>query len=52
MAGGQQAENTLHENAIGWSIMLVVLAVIVWIFWYYQSDEVRNIVRWIRYTEA
>ncbi|MEZ5815421.1 MAG: type IV secretion system protein [Alphaproteobacteria bacterium] len=51
MSGGQQAENTLHENAIGWSIMLAVLAVIVWLFWYYQSDEVRNIVRWIRYGE-
>ncbi len=51
MAGGQQAENTLHENAIGWSIMLVVLGVLVWLFWYYQSDEVRNLVRWIRYGE-
>ncbi len=51
MAGGQQAENTLHENAIGWCILLVVLGVIVWIFWYYQSDEVRNLVRWIRYGE-
>lgn len=52
MAGGQQAENTLHENAIGWVIMLVVISVIVWVFWYYQSDEVRNVVRWIRYAEA
>lgn len=51
MAGGQQAENTLHENAIGWAIMLVVLGVLVWLFWYYQAEEVRNMVRWIRYGE-
>ena len=51
MAGGQQAENTLYENGIGWAIMLCVLAVIVWLFWYYQAEEVRNIVRWIRYGE-
>ena len=51
LSGGQQAENTLHENAIGWMIMLVVLGVLVWLFWYYKAEEVRNIVRWIRYGE-
>lgn len=51
MAGGQQAENTLHENAIGWSILLVVVGVLVWLFWYFQADEVRNLVRWFRYGE-
>lgn len=51
MSGGQQAENTLHENAIGWAILLAVLAVVVWLFWYYKAEEVRNIVRWIRYGE-
>jgi len=51
LAGGQQAENTLHENAIGWCILMAVMAVLVWLFWYYQSDEVRNMVRWIRYGE-
>ncbi|NCT40278.1 MAG: type IV secretion system protein [Alphaproteobacteria bacterium] len=52
MAGGQQAENTLHENAIGWAILMAVLAVIVYIFWYFKAEEVRNIIRWIRYGEA
>ena len=52
MAGGQQAENTLHENAIGWAILLAVLAVIVYIFWYFKSEEVRNVIRWIRYGQA
>lgn len=52
MAGGQQAENTLHENTIGWAILLVVIAVIVYIFWYFKAEEVRNVIRWIRYSEA
>lgn len=52
MAGGQQAENTLHENAIGWAILLAVLAVILYLFWYFKAEEVRNIIRWIRYAEA
>ncbi len=50
MSGGQ-AENTLHENAVGWAIMLVVLSVIAWLFWVYFDTEVRNLIRWIRYGE-
>jgi hypothetical protein len=44
-------DNSLYENGIGWGIMLVVLAVLLWLFWYYFDDEIRNVVRWIRYTE-
>ena len=46
-----QAQNTMHENFIGWAIMLAVLAVLVGVFWYFFDTEVRNIVRWIRYGE-
>ncbi|MCC7304947.1 MAG: type IV secretion system protein [Alphaproteobacteria bacterium] len=31
--------------------MLVVAAVLVYIFWYFHAPEVRNMVRWIRYGE-
>jgi intracellular multiplication protein IcmP len=48
---GKQAENTLHENAIGWGILLGVFAVILYVLWYYYDVEVREIVRWIRYSE-
>lgn len=48
---GQQAENTLHENAIGWALVLVVVGVISWLFWIYFDAEVRNVIRWIRYGE-
>ena len=52
MAGGQQADNTLHENVIGWAILLVVLAVCAYIFWYFKAEEVRSLIRWVRYGEA
>ncbi|GJL85436.1 MAG: phosphoesterase [Micavibrio sp.] len=51
LSGGQQAENTLHENAIGWMILLIVLALLAWMFWRHFDTEVRDIVRWIRYSE-
>ncbi len=31
--------------------MLVILALLVYLFWYYHATEVRSIVRWIRYGE-
>jgi intracellular multiplication protein IcmP len=51
VSGGQQADNTLHENAIGWLILGAVIIVLLWLFWYYFDAEVRNLVRWIRYGE-
>ncbi len=47
----KKADNSLYENGIGWAIMCVVLAVLLWLFWYYFNEEVRNVVRWIRYSE-
>lgn len=51
MAGGQQAENTLYENALGWGLLLTIVIICALIFWYYNAPEVRNIIRWIRYGE-
>lgn len=51
MAGGQQAENTLHENAVGWMIMGVILMILVWLFWKYQAPIVREGISWIRLSE-
>lgn len=31
--------------------MLVILAVLIWLFWYFFHVEVRDVVRWIRYAE-
>ena len=51
MSGGQQAENTLHENAIGWMIMGVILIILIWLFWRYQAPVVREAIAWIRLSE-
>ena len=50
-AGGQQSSDNLHDSAIGWGIMLVIFAVLIWIFWYFFQSEVRQMVIWIRYAE-
>ncbi len=47
----KKADNTLYENGIGWSILLIIIAILVYIFWYYHATEVRNIIRWFRYGE-
>lgn len=51
MAGGNKAEDGLHENAIGWGILGVVFAVIIWLIWHHFHVELRDLVRWIRYGE-
>ena len=51
MSNGQQSQNTLYEGGIGWGIMLVVFAALVYLFWIYFDTEVRDAVRWIRYGE-
>lgn len=51
MSGGQQTQNTLYESGIGWGIIVIILGVLVWLFWIYFHMEVREMVRWIRYSE-
>ncbi len=51
MANGQQPADTLHDNAIGVGILLVIIAIAILVFWYFFHHEVRDFVRWIRYCE-
>ncbi len=51
MQGGQQSGDTLYENGIGWGLMLMIFAVLIWIFWFFFDHEIRDMVRWIRYSE-
>ncbi|MCK6418110.1 MAG: type IV secretion system protein [Alphaproteobacteria bacterium] len=44
-------DQTLHDDAIGWAILFVVLAVLAWLFWIFFDTEIRDVVRWIRYGE-
>ncbi|MCB0376688.1 MAG: hypothetical protein KDD04_12275, partial [Sinomicrobium sp.] len=51
MADNKQGDNTLHANAIGWGILSIVFAVIFWLIWYYFQVEIRDVIRWIRWSE-
>ena len=50
-SGGGDSKDTSHGGAIGWGIMAVVFAVIIYVFWLYFQADVRNIIRWIRFSE-
>jgi len=50
MADGKENDG-LYDGAIGWGIMLVIIAVLLWLFWYYFDTEIRDAVRWVRYGE-
>ncbi|MEM7680052.1 MAG: type IV secretion system protein [Pseudomonadota bacterium] len=50
--GQQQSENTLHQNAIGWFILLGVIAALCLLYWYYYAEETRNAIRWLRYGQT
>ena len=52
MNNGQQTNDTLYENGIGWALMLFIFGVMLWVFWFFWAGEIREIVRWIRFSEA
>lgn len=43
------SKNTSHDAAIGWMIIGIIVAVILYIVWYFYQIEIRDFVRWIRY---
>lgn len=47
----QKAANTLHENAIGWFLLGVVAVALFMLFWYFKEYEVKNVIRWVRWTQ-
>ena len=51
MHGGQQSGDTLYEGGIGWTLMLIVIFALGYVFWLFFQEEIRDAVRWIRYTE-
>ena len=44
-------KNTAHDNAIGWAILLVILILVLWLFWYYKGQDIKDVVRWIRLSQ-
>jgi intracellular multiplication protein IcmP len=43
--------NTMYDNGIGWGIALIAIAFLTWLFWHFQAENVRDMVRWVRYGE-
>lgn len=46
-----KAANTLHENAIGWFILACVFVALFALFWYFKEYDVKNFIRWIRWSQ-
>jgi intracellular multiplication protein IcmP len=47
--GGGNDNDTLHDSSIGWGLLAIIAALLIWLFWYFFHEEVRDIIRWIRY---
>lgn len=44
-------KDNVHDHAIGWAILLVVLLCVFLLFWYFQGANVKSAARWVRYGE-
>lgn len=43
--------NTTYNNAIGWAILAFVIFCLLVLLWYFQAENIRNGVRWVRVAE-
>lgn len=50
MANEQQG-NTSHDNAIGWGILLAIVACLMWVLWFFFEYEIKDLYRWWRWSE-
>ncbi len=44
-------KSATSDAAMGWGILLCVFAAIGYLIWWYNSEAIKNIIRWIRYGE-
>ena len=44
-------KNSGYDNAIGWALLLGVFACILALLWYFQAENIRSSIRWVRYAE-
>lgn len=45
------SKNTGYDNAMGWGILLAVVFALLCLLWYFQSENIRSGIRWVRYAE-
>jgi len=43
--------NTTYQNSIGWALLALVIFGLLILLWYFQSDNIRNGIRWLRVGE-
>lgn len=43
--------NTSYQNAIGWALLAIVIFALLILLWYFQADNIRNGIRWMRVGE-
>ena len=41
--------DNVHDHAIGWAILAVILIMVLTLFWYFHEYNVKEVVRWLRY---
>lgn len=41
--------NTNHDLGIGLALLAIVIAVVLWLIWYFNADVISNTIRWFRY---
>jgi len=46
------AKDTMHGGAIGWGILLAVVAFLLWLGWTQLQTEIRDAIRWLRVGEV
>ena len=46
-----QNPDNLHDNAIAYFFIALVLAGLIWLLWYFKHAEIRDMIRWVRYAE-
>ncbi len=48
---GQQGSNNTHDNGIAWAILIVLAIGICYLIWYVFEFEIKNMIRWIKWSE-
>lgn len=40
-----------YENTLSWIGIAIIFLLLLWLLWHFQSQNIRNTIRWVRYTE-
>lgn len=40
-----------YDNTLSWIGLAIIFALLLWLLWYHQAQNIRNGIRWVRYAE-